>query len=202
MQPELQQVLDFVEGRMSAEQFERALMENPKFEELLSTSRVKFSAQNVDTTTYLYVVGLQLKNIGNALNAHHVLKKHLDAVGISYKPTELYSETYDLFITSQPKWIECGDDELFRQQILPFATASSKAEKKLQLRNRFLVLFRYAKNPPEWIQGGAWPIEDGKPLYFLGQVQVDAPELFHDIGAAYLFINQSTRETKVVIQLF
>jgi hypothetical protein len=56
--------------------------------------------------------------------------------------------------------------------------------------------------PPKWIQSPDWPTRNGKPLVFVGQLSVDAPELFHDKGAAYVFYNPDTGGFETVAEFY
>ena len=75
---------------------------------------------------------------------------------------------------------------------------------KLQewLTSRLRELFQYHKKPPRWVQNPAWPINDNGPMYFLGQMKIEGCEVFHDDGAAYVFLDLKSGETKTIIQVF
>jgi hypothetical protein len=62
--------------------------------------------------------------------------------------------------------------------------------------------FRCLNGLPVWIQGQAWPVSNGKPMIFVGQVDVAADaRLYHDDSSFYVFIDQTTAQTDVVIQV-
>lgn len=69
------------------------------------------------------------------------------------------------------------------------------------LRRRLLTLFPSMGQRPKWIQEEEWPVSpSGKPLVFLGQVDVKPSALFHDDTSFYLFFDAATGETEVVTQ--
>ena len=63
--------------------------------------------------------------------------------------------------------------------------------------------FRWADKPPEWIQDAEWPFaDDGKPMVFLGQIDVPAASrIFHDEGRVFVFIDSNGGEVKTVTQI-
>ena len=63
-------------------------------------------------------------------------------------------------------------------------------------------MFRYTDKPPRWIQGADWPIRDGRPLIYVGQIAVDAPELFRDKGAVFVFFDPSGCGFETVAQFY
>ncbi len=62
---------------------------------------------------------------------------------------------------------------------------------------------------PRWIQGANWPFASGKPMVFVGQIDIRAnagpiaPQYFHDDTSFYLFIQREGKGTvKVITQQF
>jgi hypothetical protein len=56
--------------------------------------------------------------------------------------------------------------------------------------------------PPDWLQDPEWPFYLGKPMFFVGQVDMltgNTPLLNHD-ASYFVFINYDTGVTKVIIQ--
>jgi len=71
------------------------------------------------------------------------------------------------------------------------------------LRRRVAKDFRCLNGPPEWIQAPAWPLSDGKPMIFVGQVDVARDVgIFHDDSSFYVFVGQDDRETETIIQVY
>ena len=86
------------------------------------------------------------------------------------------------------------------EKVVPHESDLSDAKKSKLIKERLKEYFIYLDKPPKWIQGPDWPIRDGKPLIFIGQLPVDAPELFHDRGAAYLFYDPGKGDFETVAQ--
>lgn len=54
---------------------------------------------------------------------------------------------------------------------------------------------------PRWIQEAEWQFHDGKPMMFLGQLDIAKNILFHDDASVFLFYSCDTGITKNVIQV-
>lgn len=55
---------------------------------------------------------------------------------------------------------------------------------------------------PRWIQEAEWPFSDGRPMIFVGQLDIKGPSTyFHDDASFFLFWNPQNGETKTVIQV-
>jgi hypothetical protein len=64
--------------------------------------------------------------------------------------------------------------------------------------------FLALRKRPEWLQNPEWPFADGKPMIFVGQIDLpkaDAPNVFHDDTSLYVFVGAKTRPEVVIQQL-
>ena len=72
----------------------------------------------------------------------------------------------------------------------------------LWLRERVTEDFICLGVPPKWRQNPEWQISDGKPMLFVGQIDVpQSASAFHDDSSFYVFLEKEGRGTKVVIQV-
>jgi hypothetical protein len=194
-------ILDFVEGRLEVEEFDRALRKDTKLKTFLTDTHLDWSNTYIKTTPYEYLCTLNLKSPVGALNAHGVVSLLLDHLGERYTPTLVYQDFFDLILAAQPKWLDV--DPLFiKKHVLPEAGDLKGTALKKWLREKLKALFRYASKPPKWIQNPAWPLRENTPMVFLGEVKLRASEFFHDDGAAYVFYDPVSGKTETVIQLF
>lgn len=70
------------------------------------------------------------------------------------------------------------------------------------LRRRIQQDFKCVADAPDWIQGQEWQISNGKPMIFVGQLNVPQnAHIFHDESSFYIFLDANSRETKVVTQI-
>ena len=68
------------------------------------------------------------------------------------------------------------------------------------LRNAVRKDFLFIEKKPAWIQGSEWQFSDGKPMMFVGQINLPPQKkVFHDDAAFYVFWNQDTGETVIQI---
>lgn len=51
-------------------------------------------------------------------------------------------------------------------------------------------------------QNPQWPIIDGEPYFFIGQLEFKSIKAFHDNGIIYIFISNASGEIKNVIQTY
>jgi hypothetical protein len=62
--------------------------------------------------------------------------------------------------------------------------------------------FRTIAEAPEWIQSGDWQFADGRPMVFVGQIDVPAGKgWFHDDASFYVFWDPDSGETRTIIQV-
>ena len=62
--------------------------------------------------------------------------------------------------------------------------------------------FRCVGSSPDWIQNPDWLIDSGRPMWFLGQLEIPADKgLFHDDAAVYVFLNSETGVVRGVTQI-
>jgi len=65
-----------------------------------------------------------------------------------------------------------------------------------------LSRFRSVSNPPLWIQNPDWQFANGRPMVFVGQINVPAQaSQFHDDAHFYVFWDPDTGETKTLVQV-
>jgi hypothetical protein len=92
----------------------------------------------------------------------------------------------------------CGDIELFLTKEIE-AIPGTKEEVISAVSAKASEWFRSAGDRPEWIQFADWPVRDGKPMVFLGQVAVPpSAGLFHDDAAAFVFIAPDGVTTTII----
>lgn len=201
METVTQIVLDFVEGRVSGKDFEQHLYHNADLETLLADPKLKWHDTYIKTNPYDYAIGLHYDEPGGVLDAQGAMELFLQRKGLPYKRTKVYSDFYGLLLKAQPKWLGV-EISYISDHILPEANGRSGQELQTWLRIRLKELFRYYKKPPKWIQSPAWPINENGPMYFLGQINLDDCELFHDAAAVFVFMDVKSREIRSVVQVY
>jgi hypothetical protein len=192
-------IVAFVEGRMSATDFEKRLYSDPEIERALNDDPTLKPGTYVGTSTFLFVVQQDFASPAGVLNVQGALAQFLERRQVPVRPTEDYAELYDTILEAQPRWLGVPV-EWVHKNLLPKAGERTGKELRDWLRGRFLELFTFCGKPPKWIQGPNWPIGENGPLVFLGQLKI--PDYFHDEAAAYVFHDPKTGRCETVVQVY
>jgi hypothetical protein len=201
MDKAFQIILDFVEGRLPAKEFEQVVYNDPSLERTLKDDSLRWHGTYIKSDPYDYLIGLDYDDPGGRLNAQGAMEMFLQRKGVLFQSDRAASDLHSLLMAAQPKWLDV-DTAYLAKRVLPDAGSRTGRELRDWLRVRLEQLFRYHRKPPKWIQSPAWPITENGPMYFFGQINLDNCEHFHDEAAAYLFFDPKTRETRTVIQVF
>lgn len=196
--PEITTIIDFVEGRLSAKDFELLFHNNPKFKAVFDNDPHLPSTSYVGQSVYLYVLQENFNDPAEVLNVHGALIEFLTRNGIAHEPTNQYEEFHQILLSAQPKWLDV-DTAYMQSKILPAAGDRTGDDLKQWLQTRLLELFRYIEQPPDWIQDPTWPIGEHGPLVFLGQLSIN--HYFHDEAAVYIFHDPNTGGCVTMIQV-
>lgn len=183
-QPQLDVLVSFVEGRLDGPLLDAALaseemrsllgaFEDPRYPALTNHYR---RLQNKQDRTAL----------SGLVNSEGILEDFLQKAGVQFRPAKRFGSLYALILQAVPEYLD-PPLEFMIEKVVPSDGNWSDAQKKKIIKERLQQYFKCVDKPPKWIQSPDWPIRDGKPLVFIGQLSIDAPELFHDRGAVYLF---------------
>lgn len=202
MAGEIQILKDFVEGRLSDNDFEQQLYTNKGLEKLLSDPAMDWQGTYLqNTTAFLYLIEQDYKSSEGRLNAHGTAKLFLDKTGIEVTESAKHYDDYEWLLGTSPKYVD-ADTAFIEKYILPKDKTLSKSDRKQYIKQRYTELFRYQVKPPRWIQNPNWPVKNDQPLYFLGQVEIKSSDLFREKGNVYLFIDPETGIIETVKQFY
>jgi hypothetical protein len=195
---DLKLLIDFVSGKINVEVFEAQLYASDTIENYLSNDPTLPAYSYIGGDNYQFLISLDYKDPGDILNAQGAIEEFLDRKGIEYKSNPESRDTYDLILKAQLDWLDI-DSKYISEKYLPALEGMDKTEAINKLKSNILNDFKYVNEPPKWMQSPCWPISRGKPLVFLGQVDVE--NYFHDVGAAYVFYDPENDSTETVIQV-
>nr|WP_314499259.1 hypothetical protein [uncultured Chryseobacterium sp.] len=199
---EIQILKNFVEGKISAGDFEQQIYTNHALEKLLSDAVINWHGTYLqNTNVFLYVCEQNFSTAAGVLNIHGAIQLFLSKTGEQALPSDKYADDYEIITGISPEYID-ADPEFIKKHIVPADHTLSKADRKKYIRRRYSELFKYQSKPPHWIQNPEWPVKNEKPLFFLGQIEIKSPELFHDNGAVYLFIDTDTKDIETIKQFY
>ena len=196
---QLETLVAFVEGRADGPALDSALAT----EEMRALLGAFEDARYPASTNFFRKLhnGADRTSLGGLVNSEGIVEQFLRQADVSCRPLKRYGNLYGLILAAMPNYVD-PPLEFITEKILPTDDTLSDAAKKKQMKQRVKELFRYTDKPTPWIQGADWPIRDGRPLIFVGQVPIDAPELFHDKGGAFVFFDPSDGQFETVSQFY
>lgn len=198
MNQDLELLIKFVSGQIEPRDFESGLYASSTIEEYLANDPDLPANSYIDGDNYLFLVSQDYSDPGGVLNAQGAIEQFLDRKGIEFKKSERHSELYDIVLNAQPEWLDV-DSKYIAENYLPKLGGLSKKKATSELKKCLLQDFKFIASPPEWIQSPSWPICNGDPLIFLGQIEIE--NYFHDTAMAYVFHNPKGDSTETIIQV-
>jgi len=199
----IQELIDFVEGRMSIEEFKHNYETNKDYVKLFDdTKPFEINYASLKGRTVNFGLQAYFRPGGEApacltKNAiWHIIKTYLQYYNVSVNPTTKYTDAVKLRQAIQPSYVEIEDDEYFDSIISSAPNDLNEAQKKKWLKDKIKDLFRYDKSYPRWIQSPEWPIIDGKPLVFKSQTK----RVLDDERVWYTFYDPDTGKETVIVQ--
>lgn len=111
--------------------------------------------------------------------------------------TPKFSENYEKYATIYPDWLSDDAFDYIEQKIMnKVPKGLTQAQEKKWLKKTIKEVFKYEKRPPEFAQGGEWPLDkEGNPLVFRKQVEKGEE-------VTYTFVNPKTKEEVQVKELY
>jgi hypothetical protein len=194
----LESVVGFVEGRVTAAEFERSLQSDPAVEALLLGDPDLPVDSYVGSSVFLFPLQLDLADPGDVVSAQGALGQWLDRHQVAYSASPEPGEFYNVLLDAQPAWLRV-DAKWLRDEVIAKSERRAGHALRQWLHDELLARFRYVSKPPKWIQSPDWPIGPNGPLVFLGQLRVQ--HYFHDEAAAYVFHDPVAGECRTLIQV-
>lgn len=188
-------VKQFVEASISPKEFEEKIHSNSSIEELLKSEK-NLPTYVAEPDLYTYAISQNYENLESIYNTQILLADFLNKKNIPHKIEKKYEELFNLTLKVQPKWLSLPSDYL--SSLIKDKKSLSTKELQLWLKEQIKSDFRSLKTPPKWLQNPEWPIQDGKPMIFLGQL--DISDLSHDNSQAYLFFDEIKRTFHTITQ--
>ena len=190
---------DFVEGKMSIEDFKYQYDHNPSIKKNFNKYPNKPYKPEIGYDYISYMDTLDIRKRSGALNLHGFFKEFLERNKYPHVPTETYIEKFTFLLKIQPDWIDMADENFLEEQIISKAPADFSNNQKMKwCKERIKELFKYDAKPPGWVQGAEWPVVDGKPLVFKGQ----SKEKIDDERVHFYFYDPETKQEIVVTQMY
>ncbi|HZZ79527.1 MAG TPA: hypothetical protein VFE62_13480 [Gemmataceae bacterium] len=198
-QAEIDVLVSFIEGRLDGPALDAALateemktllgtFENPRYPASSNHYRQLHNKQDRST-------------LGGLVNSEGIIENFLRQAEVSFQAVKRFGSLHRLILAALPAYLD-PPMEFLVEKIVPADDAMSETQKKKVIKERLKEYFKCAEKPPKWIQNADWPIRDGKPLFFVGQLAINASELFHDKGAVYVFFDPAKGSFETVAQFY
>ena len=201
----IQTMIDFVEGKLSIQDFKiqfdnnKIIKESLRKDPLCPKDTYYLKKDEKDIVSYI-----NRKNWFSCEGQHAVwwnIRRFLSSYNYSFKPTKYYENRYSFLLDIQPAWLDLWDNEDFLMKNvvdkMPEGLATQK-DKVKWCKEKIKELFIYDSKPPRWVQSPQWPIVAGKPLVFKGQSKDDG----EDERVYFYFYDPVTGKETTITQLY
>lgn len=185
----------FVEASMSVEDFEKKIYSNKAIESLLRDEK-NLPGYIAEPDLYAYVIGQNYSRIGSVFNVQTILSELLNKKNIKHEFSNKYSDLFELILKVQPKWLDLPAE--YFSELISGREHLKPKELKDYLKEKIKADFRCLKAIPKWLQSPQWPIHEGLPLIFVGQIDISG--LSHDAAQLYIFFDDRNGEFFTISQ--
>ena len=192
----LDMIVQFVERKMSTNEFLENLYHNKELEAILSEDITLSPFTFFGETTYFYLLNQNMNTPGGLLNSLSILEEFLEKKQVRFKKNREAAEAYSLLLKVQPDWIDIPD--WYMKKLLEKSGNNEGQELEEFLRGTIKQEFRYLKKPPKWLQSAQWIYKNEVPLLFVEQI--DITEIRHDIAQLYVFFDKKSNQFSFVEQ--
>ncbi|MCL2786056.1 MAG: hypothetical protein FWD81_02390 [Methanomassiliicoccaceae archaeon] len=195
----IQIMTEFVEGKMSIEDFKYQYDNNPMIKGNFDIYPNKPLKRDLGYDYIPYIDNLDIKKCSDAADLHGFFMEFLEKNNYPCIPTQEYSEKSIFLLKIQPDWLDILDESFLEEQIISKAPADLSEAKRIKwCKDKIKELFRYDIKPPRWVQGAEWPIVNNKPLVFKKQSR----EKKDDERVYFHFYDLDTKQETVVTQFY
>ena len=178
-------IVKFVEGKMTAKEFQEELNTNDELVKLLKNNIANSLGSGEDL--YEAINSFDIDTIGGLYDILGVMKYFLSENQILYKENDEIEKLYTLLLAVQPAWLDLPD--WYMDKLINKFESQSGKELKDSMKAQIIEDFRYLKKP-RWLQSPDWLFVDERPLLFIGQL--DIKELRCDTAQVYVFLDEET----------
>ncbi|UBV43205.1 hypothetical protein LAJ19_03005 [Deinococcus taeanensis] len=187
----------FVNGKLNPSDFAAALYTDSELEQLLRDAKsIPPYSTSQANNLFQFLIELNFTRTRDIRNAQDALSALLSAMGEPHAKSEALASRAHLLLNVQPKWLDLDEDDFNR--LVQDAGNRHGQELRAWLKAEVRRRFRYVSHPPKWLQAPRWPVREGNPLIFVGQLSLNG--LLHDNAQVYVFMWKGTGEIETVVQ--
>jgi hypothetical protein len=189
-------IKEFVEGRQSLETLLAEISQNEVLQDYLSQD-ISIPPYTKRGNLLIYIMGLDDRSAAAEVNARDALRKFLDVQGVRFEVNTSTLAEYDLILKASPKWLSLPESYISAiKRSIP--EGLDRKEKTNFIKASISKDFQYIASPPKWLQNPNWQFRDGRPLTFVGQLDIGT--LLHDTSQVYVFIDPEDASISAVVQ--
>ncbi len=121
-------------------------------------------------------------------------------------------EVYELLLQVCSKYdadpgSSIASEEYYKNLLQEYDGDYNMEQLRVWLNERISKLYIALEKRPRWIQNEAWPFHGGKPMIFVGQIDIsvghnEAAKHFHDDTTFYVFYVLNTSIYEVIVQQY
>ncbi len=192
----VEKIIAYVSGEIPLQQFYDEVMHDLPLQEFLEQA-APVPPYGDAGTLFLYLMDQDPASAGADLNIRDAMSGYLTAQGIEHRVDAAAGENFGIVLDASPAWVILPGEYIGRL-IEAFPPDASRAERLKMARERIAADFRCLKKRPNWLQDAVWPFEKGKPMVFVGQI--DLAGLRHDDAQLYLFVEADGPAARTIEQ--
>ncbi len=192
----VEKIIAYVGGEIPLQRFHHDVMHDLPLQEYLEQAMSVPPYSNAGNL-FLYLMDQDPASAGADLNIRDAMSGYLTTLGIEHRIDAAAGENFGIVLDAAPAWVVLPGEYIDRL-IKAFASGASRAERLKMARERIAADFRCLKKRPNWLQDAVWPFEKGKPMIFVGQV--DLADLRHDDAQLYLFVEADGPAVRTIEQ--
>ena len=192
----LEHVRSYLQGETPLNAFYDAVLRDKDLQAYLEQD-VNLPRHIEEDTLFLYVIKQEPDSIPADLNIKDALARFLAELGVEAGVDQSSMRNYELILDATPSWLVLPD-QYATGLIDRLPQDCSRAARIKLAKEQIARDFRYLKRPPKWLQTAMWPCENGRPLMFVGQM--DVGDLMHDDARLYVFFNAEGKAFHTLLQ--
>jgi len=190
-------LVGFVDGTVSLATF-RAEIEKRGDTLLAALAAITPDPPERAATMFLRLVDVRWDDAGAVYALQGRVERFLAEAGIGVVPISSYGEDHGALLRALPRWLSLPVPYL-QSLVADLPATATPAERTAAVKHAIGARLWYLDRPPEWLQDAAWPMSDGVPAVFVGQLPV--PGVYHDEAAAYVFRHAGSDRYETIVQV-
>ncbi|MDR3292743.1 MAG: hypothetical protein LBT20_01405 [Clostridiales bacterium] len=186
-------MVDFAEGRITAELFVDVLRSSIDIREILN--------EKIGRDVSSYILTRNVNSVSGCFSVYSIIADYLKLINVSFVADEGYLERFRFLLDAVCGYLEedSAVERYIDEKIIKTMPDNlSKTKQIAYCKKRQKELFRYDDKPPRWIQNCEWAFnEKGEPMVFRYQKEIQEGAFTKFL---YYFYDPLTGETVEVEQ--